>query len=61
MVERLVKDSFSIKYGARNLRRTIQKEIEDRTAELIIASYMEPIHAIHASVNAEGIQVSAEN
>jgi ATP-dependent Clp protease ATP-binding subunit ClpB/ATP-dependent Clp protease ATP-binding subunit ClpC len=61
VVEHLVKDSFSIKYGARNLRRTIQKQIEDRTAELIIASYMEPIHAIHASLNAEGIQVSAEN
>ncbi len=61
VVEHLVKDSFSVKYGARNLRRTIQKQIEDRTAELIIASYMEPIHAIHASLNAEGIQVSAEN
>ena len=31
--------SFSRKYGARNMRRYIQKEIEDRLAELIIADY----------------------
>ena len=31
--------SFSEKYGARNMRRYIQKEVEDRLAELIIADY----------------------
>ncbi len=31
--------SYSAKYGARNLRRFIQKEVEDRLAELIIADY----------------------
>ena len=31
--------SFSHKYGARNMRRYIQREIEDRLAELIIADY----------------------
>ena len=32
----LTRLSYSIKYGARNLRRTIQKEIEDPMATLII-------------------------
>ena len=32
-------ESYSAKYGARNMRRYIQKNIEDRLAELIISDY----------------------
>jgi ATP-dependent Clp protease ATP-binding subunit ClpA len=32
-----VKKSFSETYGARNLRRTIQKDIEDAVAEAVVA------------------------
>ena len=60
VVDYLVKESYSIKYGARNLRRTIQKQIEDRVAEEIIASYMAPIHSIQVTAGETGIQVSAE-
>ncbi len=35
----IAKESFSHKYGARNMRRYIQKEIEDRLAGMIIADY----------------------
>ncbi len=35
----IAEKSFSRKYGARNMRRYIQKEVEDRLAELIIADY----------------------
>ena len=35
----LAEKSYSLKYGARNLRRLIQTEIEDKAAELIISSY----------------------
>ena len=35
----IAQKSFSRKYGARNMRRFIQKEVEDRLAELIIADY----------------------
>jgi len=35
----IAEKSFSRKYGARNMRRFIQKEIEDRLAEMIIADY----------------------
>ena len=35
----IAKQSFSRRYGARNMRRYIQREVEDRLAELIIADY----------------------
>ena len=45
----LVKKSYSATYGARNLRRTIQKELEDVMAAQIIDSYEHPVTQIHAS------------
>ena len=35
----IAKESFSHKFGARNMRRYIQKNVEDRLAELMIADY----------------------
>lgn len=46
LLDYLTKKSYSITYGARNLRRTIQKEIEDRIAERIIDSFEVPISRI---------------
>ena len=46
----LVKKSYSVTYGARNLRRTIQKELEDVMAAQIIDSYEHPVTQIHASM-----------
>ena len=46
LVDYLVKHSFSEVYGARNLRRTIQKELEDPIAEKIIDSFEAPISEI---------------
>ncbi len=46
LVDFLVKEAYSITYGARNLRRTIQKHVEDPIAEKIIDSCFEPIRAI---------------
>ena len=46
----LVKKSYSATYGARNLRRTIQKELEDVMAAQIIDSYEHPVTQIHASM-----------
>ena len=56
LVEYLVKKSFSMTYGARNLRRTIQKEVEDQLATEIIDSYDHPITQIKAT--AEGDKVA---
>ena len=46
LVDFLVKEAYSITYGARNLRRTIQKHVEDPIAEKIIDSCFAPIRAI---------------
>ena len=35
-IDYLVKKSYSLTYGARNLRRTIQKDIEDAMAAVIV-------------------------
>ena len=50
LVDHLVKTSYSAAYGARNLRRAIQKEIEDPMAGAIIAAYDHPITEIRATV-----------
>ena len=49
LVEHLVKKSYSATYGARNLRRTIQKEVEDTLASAIINSYDNPVTRITAT------------
>ena len=55
MIDALVKKSYSVTYGARNLRRTIQRELEDPIAQKIIESFVSPIHTLHASADSEGI------
>ena len=56
LVKWLVKKSYSAAYGARNLRRTIQKEVEDVLAVEIINSFDHPV--THLSVTAEEDKVS---
>ena len=41
--------SYSMTYGARNLRRTLQKEIEDPLAGRIIGEYEHPFTKISAT------------
>ena len=48
----IARRSFSRKYGARNLRRTIQREVEDVLASKLIGDYDRNISAI--SMNASG-------
>ena len=54
VVDALVKKSYSVTYGARNLRRTIQKELEDPIAQKIIESFVTPIRTLTASADAAG-------
>ncbi len=49
LVELLVEKSYSATYGARNLRRTIQKELEDPMASRIIESFDDPITQLKAT------------
>ncbi len=55
----LVKESFSAVYGARNLRRAIQKHLEDPIATQIIESYLNPITVIKAVVEQDKIVLHA--
>jgi len=58
LLDYLTKKSFSQAYGARNLRRMIQKEIEDKIASEMISNYAEPISTVYLSVNEEKISVN---
>ena len=52
LVDHLVREGYSVTYGARNLRRLIQKQVEDQIAEDIIARRGE---------SSSQIMLSAEN
>ncbi|MBQ7485452.1 MAG: ATP-dependent Clp protease ATP-binding subunit [Oscillospiraceae bacterium] len=56
----LVKSSYSATYGARNLRRQIQRELEDPMASLIINSYDHPVTQIAATVEDGKIRLNAQ-
>ena len=51
----LVKKAYSMVYGARNLRRTIQRDLEDPISEKIIESFESPISSIRICVEGEHI------
>ncbi len=51
VVEYLTEKSFSVTYGARNLRRTIQKDIEDPVASEIVDKYRGKVS--HVALSAE--------
>lgn len=53
----LVKKAYSVTYGARNLRRTIQKDLEDPISEAIIDSFERPISAIHVRADGEKVHL----
>ena len=59
LVDYLTKKSFSHTYGARNLRRLIQKEIEDRIAAEIISNYATPTRQIGLTAVSGEIQILA--
>ena len=54
VIDALVKKSYSVTYGARNLRRTIQKDLEDPIAQKIIESFVSPLHTLHAAADETG-------
>ena len=49
LLEQLAKDSYSVKFGARNLRRLIEKQVEDPAANLILDSFEHPIQALRVT------------
>ena len=56
----LVKEAYSVTYGARNLRRTIQKALEDPISEKIIDSFDHPISSIYIQVENDEIVLKTQ-
>ena len=53
----LVKKAYSALYGARNLRRTIQRELEDPISQTIIDSFEHPISAIRILTDGDNFKL----
>ena len=60
VIDYLVKKSYSLTYGARNLRRTIQKDIEDAMASVIVDGRRGNVKAIRLTSDGEKVNVEAE-
>ena len=56
----LVKKAYSVTYGARNLRRTIQRELEDPISEAIIDSFETPITAIEIAIVDDQVKLNVQ-
>ena len=57
LIDYLVRKSYSVTYGARNLRRTIQKDVEDAIAQKIIDCRGEKAGHISVSADDNGVIV----
>ena len=58
--DHLVDGAYSVTYGARNLRRFIQQELEDPISEVIIDSFESPITGISARMEDGKIQLDTQ-
>ena len=56
----LSEKAYSVTYGARNLRRTIQQELEDPISEAIIDSFETPIQRIHIRIVNDSVKLDIE-
>ncbi|NLV86523.1 MAG: hypothetical protein GX025_04825, partial [Clostridiales bacterium] len=59
LLDYLSKKSYSLTYGARNLRRLIQKEVEDAIAAEIVDNCRGNVSRIELSVKDEKVSVFA--
>jgi len=57
LVDHLVKTAYSLTYGARNLRRTIQKQIEDEVAAKLVERRGTPTQEIFLSAADDKVQI----
>ena len=59
LIDYLTEKSYSNTYGARNLRRLIQKEVEDKIAAEMISNYAHPIEKVGLTVRDGRVQILA--
>ena len=60
LIDHLVKEGYSVTYGARNLRRLIQKQIEDGIAEEIISNRNTKVRSISLSAPEGKVEITAK-
>ncbi|MBO4452811.1 MAG: ATP-dependent Clp protease ATP-binding subunit [Clostridia bacterium] len=60
VVDYLSDKGYSEKYGARNLRRLIQTDIEDLIAAEMVKSYRDPVGAVNADVKDGKVVITAK-
>ena len=56
----IAEKSFGQKFGARDIRKVIREEIEDKIAELIILSTKNPFKTIKIGANKSELEITAE-
>ena len=56
----LADEAYSVTYGARNLRRTIQRKLEDPISEAIIDSFESPISSIGIRVEEGNVRLDIQ-
>ena len=52
-----MRKSFSSAYGARNLRRQIQRDLEDPIAAKLIERYADPITMVNLSAQGDELNI----
>ena len=57
VLDYLVKKSYSATYGARNLRRQIQKDLEDPIATKLIERYADPLRMVKLTAEGENLNI----
>ena len=60
VLDYLVKKSYSAAYGARNLRRQIQKDLEDPIAAKLIQRYAQPITMVRLTADGESLNITTD-
>ena len=55
----IAKGSYSFKFGARNMRRFIQKEVEDPLADILISDYKSNLTQVQLNVSDGKIKIAA--
>ena len=53
-MEKLLSEGYSEEYGARPMKRVVQKRIEDRLSDEILAGHILPGEEVTVNVNADG-------
>jgi ATP-dependent Clp protease ATP-binding subunit ClpB len=59
VISLIAKESYSEKFGARNMRRYIEKSVEDKIATVIIDNYPDKILGMHLTVDNGEITVKS--